>query len=60
MYLGFAQPRGKSSHPLKLLKSTCPSKGQSSEPIILTPPETAGKHVSFQGAELGADYFSAC
>jgi hypothetical protein len=27
---------------------------------ILTPPETAEKHVSFQGAELGADYFSAC
>ena len=26
--------------------------------VILTPPETAEKHVSFQGAELGADYFS--
>ena len=25
---------------------------------VLTPPETAEKHVYFQGAELGADYFS--
>eukprot|EP00966_Prymnesium_polylepis_P133277 3080012-Prymnesium_polylepis.1 len=36
---------------------TCPSNAQSSDAIILTPPETAEKHVSFQGAELRADYF---
>jgi len=33
-----------------------PAKWREGEWVILTPPETAEKHVSFQGAELGADY----